>query len=164
MASTSTNKQPLLVDRVLHEIVDLASATVAENAGLDITGTNSAVILIDCTTNDGALIEDIYTIAREITTGYKVNLYLSTAADYLRPQQSVYIGSVTGGTTTGQKTRVTPGDLPFILAPMPQTGDDNRFAALYIPRGKTLWAAVEQQSPTDQAPAAPLLGVQGGFY
>ena len=31
MASTSTNKQPLLVDRVLHEIVDLAGATVETN-------------------------------------------------------------------------------------------------------------------------------------
>jgi hypothetical protein len=164
MASTSTNKQPLLVDRVLHEVVDLASATVAELAGLDITGTNSAVILIDCTSNDGALIEDIYTIAREVTTGYKVNLYLSTAADYLRPQQSVYVSSIAGGTTAGQKVRINKTDLPSVLAPMPQTGSDSQFSALYIPRGKALWAAVEQQSPTDQAPAAPLLGVQGGFY
>jgi hypothetical protein len=164
MASTSTNKQPLLVDRVLHEIVDLASATVAENAGLDITGTNSAVILVDCTTNDGALIEDIYTIAREVTTGYKVNLYLSSAADYLRPQQSVYIATIAAGTTTGEKIKITKSDLPSVLAPMPQTGDESQFTALYVPRGKALWAAVEQQSSIDQAPAAPLLGVQGGYY
>jgi len=165
MASTSTNKQPLLVDRVLHEVVDLSGATVAELAGLDITGTNSAVPVIDCTTNDGAIVEDIYAIAREVTTGYKINLYLSTAADYLRAQQSVYIGSLTGGTTTGDKTRIAEGNLPFILAPMPHAGtSDNKFNALYVPRGKALWAAVEQQAPADQATAAPLLGVQGGFY
>ena len=165
MASTSTNKQPLLVDRVLHEVVDLSGATVAELAGLDITGTNSAAPVIDCTTNDGAIVEDIYAIAREVTTGYKINLYLSTAADYLRSQQSVYVGSLTGGTTTGEKTRIAAGDLPYILAPMPHTGStDNKFAALYVPRGKALWAAVEQQAPADQATSAPLLGVQGGFY
>ena len=167
MASTSTNKQPMLVDRVLHEVVDLAGSTVAENAGIDITGTNSATIIIDCTTNDGAIIEDIYSIARQIATGYKINLYLSSASDYLRQQQSVYVGSLTGSTTTGTKTRIADGDLPYILAPVPAVegpSGENRFAAIYIPRGRALWAAVEAQSPTDQALAAPLIGVQGGYY
>ncbi len=171
MASTSTNKQPLLVDRVLHEVVDLAGATVAENAGLDITGTNSAIPVVDCTKNDGAIIEDIYAIAREVTTGYKINLYLSTAADYLRSQQSIYVGSLVGGTTTGTKTRIAEGDLPQILAPMPHAPNvvdsvtmKAQFTALYVPRGRALWAAVEQQDSADQAIAAPLLGVQGGYY
>jgi hypothetical protein len=165
MASTSTNKQPLLVDRVLHEVIDLAGATVAENAGLDITGTNSAAIAIDCTTNDGAIIEDIYAISRANATGYKINLYLSTASDYLRAQQSVFVATLTGGTTTGDVTRIADGSLPFVLAPMPHAGStDNKFSALYIPRGKALWAAVEQQSAVDEAPNAPLLGLQGGYY
>ena len=164
MASTSTNKQPLLVDRVLHEVVDLAGATVAENAGLEISGTNSAALLVDCTTNDGAIAEDIYAIARTITTGYKINIYLSTASDYLRSQQSVYVGTLTGGTTTGEKTRIAAENLPFVLAPMPHSGTESQFNALYIPRGKALWAAVEQQAANDQAPSAPLLGVQGGYY
>jgi hypothetical protein len=167
MASTSTNKQPLLVDRVLHEVIDLAGSTVAQDAGIDITGTNSAALIIDCTTNDGAIIEDIYSIARQVSTGYKVNLYLSSASDYLRQQQSVYIGTLTGSTTVGTKTRIAEGDLPYILAPVPSVegpNGENRFTAIYIPRGKALWAAVEAQSPTDQALAAPLLGVQGGYY
>jgi len=167
MSSTSTNKQPLLVDRVLHEIVDLAGSTVAQGAGIDITGTNSATIIVDCTTNDGAIIEDIYSIARATATGYKVNLYLSSASDYLRQQQSVYLGSLTGSTTVVTKTRIASGDLPYILAPIPSVADaggENRFAAIYIPRGKALWAAVEAQSATDQALTAPLIGVQGGYY
>jgi hypothetical protein len=36
MAATSTNKQPLLVDHVLHEVIDLKGATVAQNGGVDI--------------------------------------------------------------------------------------------------------------------------------
>jgi hypothetical protein len=164
MASTSTNKQPLLVDRVLHEVVNLAGATIAEDTGLEISGTNSAVLVIDCTTNDGAIAEDIYAIARKVTTGYTINLYLSSASDYLRSQQSVYIGTLLGGTTLGQKTRIATGNLPFVLAPMPHSGSDSQFNALYIPRGKALWAAVEEQSKGDQAADAPLLGVQGGYY
>jgi hypothetical protein len=167
MASTSTNKQPLLVDRVLHEVIDLSGATVAEQAGIDITGTNSAAPVVDCTTNDGAIIEDVYSIARTTLAGYKINLYLSSASDYLRQQQGVYIGSLTGSTTAGTKTRIADGDLPYVLAPVPgavSPSGENRFAALYIPRGKALWAAVEQQSAVDQALEAPLLGVQGGYY
>lgn len=165
MASTSTNKQPLLIDRVLHEVVDLSGAAVAQDAGLSITGTNSAALIVDCTTNDGAIIEDVYAIARTTLTGYKVNLYLSAAADYLRSQQSVYIGSLAGGTTVGERTRVAEGELPYILAPVPASATtDSQFTALYIPRGRALWAAVEQQSPTDQTVEAPLLGVQGGYY
>jgi hypothetical protein len=167
MASTSTNKQPLLVDRVLHEVVDLQGSTVAQNAGLEITGTNSAAPIIDCTTNDGAIVEDIYSIARTTSTGYKINLYLSSASDYLRQQQSVYIGSLTGSTVAGTKTRIADGDLPYVLAPVPGVAGpngENRFAALYVPRGRALWAAVEQQSAIDQALEAPLLGVQGGYY
>ncbi len=166
MASTSTNKQPLLVDRVLHEVVDLAGATVAENAGVDIAGTNNASIVIDSTTADGCIIEDIYSIARTISTGYKINLYLSSASDYLRQQQAVFVATLTAGTTVGARTHITA--LPYILAPVPQTANSGtdaiRFKALYVPKGKALWAAVEQQSASDTATAAPLLGVQGGWY
>jgi len=162
MASTSTNKQPLLVDRVLHEVVDLQGATIASGSGIEVAGTNNASLVVDCTTNDGAIIEEVYSIARTITTGYQINLYLSSASDYLRTQQSIYIHKFTGSTTVGTKTTVT--DLPSIIAPLPQTGNASQLKALYIPAGKALWAAVVAQSGTDQAQNAPFIGVQGGYY
>ncbi len=70
MAATSTNKQPLLVDHVLHYVVNLDTAI---NDGMDIVGTNTAVLIVDGSTSDGAIIEDIYSIARG-TSAYKVNL------------------------------------------------------------------------------------------
>ena len=82
MAATSTNKQPLLMDHVLHYAVNLDNSI---NDGLDISGSNTATILIDSTTADGAIVEDIYAIARG-TTPYTVNLYLSISAE-LRPLQ-----------------------------------------------------------------------------
>ena len=75
MAATSTNKQPLLVDHVLHYVVNLDTST---NDGMDITGTNTASLLVDATNTDGAILEDIYVIARG-AVAHKVNLYISSA-------------------------------------------------------------------------------------
>ena len=79
MASTSTNKQPLLVDRPLHAAVDLSERTISDTSnGVDIGGSNSAILVVDCTQNDGAIIDSIYSISRDIqspiTNAYKVLL------------------------------------------------------------------------------------------
>lgn len=155
MAATSTNKQPLLVDHVLHYAVNLDTST---NDGLDIVGTNTATLIIDSTTQDGAIVEDVYTIARG-TTAYTVNLYLSTARDYLRPNEAVFIGSVTSATTTGSVSRWE--EMPKTLVPAPQVGDEPYNRALYIPKGYALWAA---RSSTANVTDGPILGCQGGWY
>ena len=161
MASTATNKQPLLIDRVIHEVVDLAGSSVASGSGIAIGGTNTAQLIIDGTTQDGCLIEDVYAISRGVA--YVINLYLSNASDYLRPQQGIFIGTFdSGSTSVGQRTEWS--DMPKIIAPMPQTGTVTQFQALYIPKGKALWAAVELDDTKPTAPDAPLVGVMGGFY
>ena len=161
MAATSTNKQPLLVDHVLHTVVDLVGATVAENGGVDIGGTNNAVLIIDSTSADGCIVESVYAISR--TEAYTIKLFLSSANDYLRSQQGTYIGCFESiGTNPG--TLATWDEMPKILAPVPNTGTEAQFRALYVPKGKALWAAVEATSANDQAANAPLLGVQGGWY
>ena len=160
MAATSTNKQPLLVDHVLHTVIDLTGSTVAFGGGADIGGTNNASLVIDSTTSDGCIIESIYGISRG--EGYTIKLYLSTANDYLRQQQGTYIGSFIVSATEGEVAEFE--QMPKILAPVPQTGTESQFRALYIPKGKALWAAVEESAAGDKASEAPLLGVQGGWY
>jgi hypothetical protein len=155
MAATSTNKQPLLVDHILHYAVNTDTAT---NDGLDISGTNTAVLLVDSTTADGAIIEDIYTIARG-PAAYTVNLYISSANDYLRPNQAIFIGSVTSATTEGNVVRWN--EMPKTLAPVPQVGSESFNRALYIPKGKALWAA---RNTSGNVSNAPILGCQGGWY
>ena len=155
MAATSTNKQPLLVDHVLHYVVNLDTSI---NDGMDIVGTNTATLIIDGTTSDGCIVEDIYTISRG-TTGYKVNLYISSARDYLRPNEAAFVGSVTCGTTKGNVVRWE--EMPKTLVPAPQVGDESFNRAFYLPKGYALWAAREStQNLTD----GPLLGCQGGWY
>ena len=76
MAATSTNKQPLLVDRVLHYVRNLDNAI---NTTLDIVGINTAVLVVDAISSDGAILEDIYSIARaDYAEASTINLYLST--------------------------------------------------------------------------------------
>lgn len=158
MASSSTNKQPLLIDRVLHSLVDLNTAAVG---AIDIAGTNTAVVVVDGTTGDGAIIEDIYALARG-TTASTINLYMSRSNDYLRPNEAMYLGQFDSATTAGGRTEFK--DMPKVLAPMPQWGEsgmEQQFRALYLPKGMVLWAARESTaSVTD----GPLLGAQGGYY
>lgn len=155
MAATSTNKQPLLIDRVLHSVVDLNMAAVG---AIDVIGTNTAILVVDATSSDGCIIEDIYSIARS-TSPQTINLYLSSSFDYLRPNEGVFIGQFVSGTTAGSVTHWE--SMPRILAPMPQVGDDNQFHALYIPKGKALWAGRQDVAALNDG---PLLGCQGGWY
>ena len=162
MAATSTNKQPLLVDHVLHYVVSLEDAI---NNGLDAAGGNTAALLVDSTNADGAIIEDIYLIARPQSAGnpfaveYNINLYLSTARDYLRPLEARFIGGFTSATTAKVVSRWE--EMPKILAPVPSVGEQYN-QALYVPKGYSLWAAIDTDVSTTSG--APLIGVQGGWY
>jgi len=168
MASTSTNKQPLLVDRVLYESCGTELLASGSDTSVDIVGTNSSKVLVDCTTNDGAIIEDMFTIARG-STAYKVLFYMSTAVDYLRADQAVYVGDITAATTSGEFTNVAY--LPRVLAPVPQTGNITglpdgvplKNQALYVPRGRALWVTLQRLTAPNST-TAPIAGVQGGFF
>ena len=107
----------------------------------------------------------MYLIARPQSQGnpfavpFDVNLYLSTARDYLRPNEGSFIGGLTSGDSA--KTVVRWEEMPTILAPVPQVAEQyNR--ALYIPKGYALWAAID--TSVNVAAGAPIIGVQGGWY
>ena len=169
MASTSTNKQPLLVDRVFHIAVDMNPHKVTKNTTTpgNVTGANTAAKIVDQIAGDGAVIESMYTISRASAEVAIINLYFSPNGDYLRPDQSVFIGQVkTDDTPEVYEKRYVP-DLPPVLAPVAHTGDDPQMRALYVPKGVALWAGLELPEGVDinaQLVDAPILGVQGGYY
>ena len=161
MATTATNKQPLLIDRVFHNAVEGNTLTSGSSDSLDILGTNASTILVDCISNDGGIVEDLYAISRTgSTTAYTVLFYLSTSVDYLRPGEGVYIGSIETETTSGTKTKAV---LPNILAPVPRVGSEGQLQALYVPKGKALWCTLQLSGPNNTADT-PIIGAQGGFY
>lgn len=174
MASTSTNKQPLLIDRVFNEAVQtdgLVSGNTNTATGssivYDISGSNSATVLVNCLTNDGGIIEDMYAISRGAVK--KALFYLSSASDYLRAEQAVYIGSITTTATVGDYANVSA--LPRTLAPVPQQGNTTGLVAgsplknqaLYIPTGKALWVTIWGISGQNNIDC-PIVGAQGGLY
>ena len=162
MATTATNKQPLLVDRVFHNTVEGNTLTSGSATSLDIVGTNESAVLVDCTSNDGGLVEELYTIARTASsTSYKVLFYFSTAVDYLRPSEATFVASILSSTTEGQV--VACDTLPKVLAPLPSTGSDAQLRALYVPKGTVLWATLQVAGPVNTSDT-PIIGAQGGFY
>ena len=169
MASTSTNKQPLLVDSVIWESINLTDVITGNPNNSDVTGTNNANILVSCVNSDGAIVEEIRTISRG-TTRYTVNLYMSTEADYLRPGVAQFVGriQVAGVDDQGAATDPVEGtinkftDMMNTLVPVPHVGTDPNLKALYVPKGKALWVAL--QSQTQGMADAPYVQAQGGRY
>lgn len=155
MASTSTNKQPLLIDRLLHAVVD---TNTAFNTGNDIVGTNTAKLLVDSTTADGALIEDIYAISRD-TVAHQINLYVSPASDFLRPEQAFFCGTFDSAVTITDITRWQ--EMPLTLTPVPTIGTETKNRAFYVPKGLALWVARNSTSVTT---SGPIVYAQGGWY
>ena len=161
MATTSTNKQPLLIDRVFHNSVESNSLTSGSDSSLDILGTNQSNVLVNCTSNDGGIVEDLYSISRtSAAASYKVLFYLSSALDYLRPGEGVYVGQIDSSPVAGTKISA---DLFSILAPVPHVGSSAQSSALYIPKGKALWCTLQVASPLSTSDT-PIIGAQGGFY
>ncbi len=160
MATTATNKQPLLVDRPFHAVVKSNSLTSGSATSLDILGTNESSVLVDCTSNDGAIVEDLYVIARSTTT-YKAVFYISQSVDYLRPSEATYVQQINSSTTIGQIT--SSAVLPKMVAPLPGTGTESQVRAFYVPKGSVLWCSLQIAGPANSA-GTPIIGAQGGFY
>lgn len=172
MASTSTNKQPLLVDRPFHQVTTIIGQKTG-NAGYWLSN-NSCTVLIDCTQNDGALIEDLYVLPRD---GEAVNIsfFMSNNVDVLREADTsnvVFLGriDVAGGSAN---TMQHLDEMPFGIAPYPTvplaTGNSReagQFKSLYVPRGKAIWVgrAVVSTAPNLDVTTGPVVGAQGGYY
>ena len=163
MASTSANKQPLLVDRPLHSVYNVDKAITGNpapgqaSASVDILGTNTAVPAVNAIGTDGAVIEDVYTLARGTTARY-INLYFSNQGDFLRTD-ALFIGSIVSSTSIAAITHWD--SMPYTLAPVPQVGSSAVNKALYVPSGTCLWVARQNTTNIDDG---PIVGFSGGWY
>ena len=166
MASTSTNKQPLLIDRVFHNHVDTSGLNSGTN-GINIIGANAASVLVDCTTNDGGIIEDVYCISRGETpqgTLYRLMFYISSSTDYLRASDAMFIGQLEVPGTIGDVAR--PVNMPKVIAPVAQVANvlgENFMSAYYVPKGRAIWVTLQLNAP-DVSDSTPIVAAQGGFY
>ena len=165
MASTSTNKRPLLMDRPLLKLVSLVGTSTPAGSVDPGSGTN-AVALVDCTTGDGALVEAVELVQRVAGNTTSVNLYLSPSALSLG-SDAVFLAqtNIAGGGDPGVRAAFS---LPPLLSPVPHAGGNDaatddipQYRGLRIQPGWALWAACNSATPVANAPN---ILVQGGFY
>ena len=179
MASSSTNKMPLLVDRPL-----LSWATVGATAAL-VSATNfntpngsGLTALADCTSNDGAIVDSLSVMITESsTTPTTVLAFMSVASSVaaVTSNNTAVVASlvIPGGNTAGQRLNIS---LPPISIPVPNlaspaatmaaypTETDKKNTGLYVPSGALLYVGVSSGISAPSSTTRVHVFAQGGFF
>ena len=184
MATTATNKQPLLIDRPLHRAYTLTNQITGSDNTYQLSGNNFGV-LVDCTQNDGALLEDIYAIPIAVPAqAIDIYLYLAPMSDVLRENEDtvVFVGGFTIKTDAAVGKRIHYNDMTLTLAPTPgavpvavaEKGPPEitqreaaQYQSFYVPAGYALWFGRKGTAAGGilvKGVDAPTIGASGGFY
>ena len=166
MSSSSSNKQPLLIDRPLHEWVTLGSEScLSKSTNFHELAPGGFKLLVDCTANDGALIDSISIMAPEAgLTAASVLIFLSTtaAAVQITPDNTASVASAQiGATKIGERTIIP---LPPLIAPVPNVGSEAKNTGLFVPKGRALFAGLSEVISEPTPASRVQVFAQGGFY
>ena len=184
MASTSTNKQPMMVDRPFLRGAKFTSATTTVDASNpNFTDLIQLVRVGDLPSEDAALVEDVFIVSNEsyqddagmYTAAFGIYVYApnqaapSTSAPLMLGKFEVGLS----GATEGLLQRI---ELPSTNAPVPQVGDTNlarsvqigKMEGLYLEKGYILCVGYLGEGPNAVSGSLSASGVtwmaQGGFY
>ena len=171
MATTSSNKMPLLVDRPLHSFASLGASAGLTTANNFNTPTTSVTLLVDCSTNDGAIIDSISLISNEASlTAVKVVAFLSVAPTpaSVTALNTVAVAFATVGSSLGERVNMS---LPALCVPVPNLGgdtsvseEDKKNTGLYVPSGATLYVGTSAAISAPSAASRVNVFAQGGFF
>ena len=178
MATSSSNKMPLLVDRPLHAFATLGgTAGLTTEANFNTPSSAGVVQLVDCSVNDGAVIDSVSIIATEAsTTAKKVLVFLSTAtsASNVTAANTACVASAgITSTAVGDRTNIA---LPPLTVPVPNlaspaatmatypTEIDKKNTGLYVPGGYSLYVGVSAVLTAPSAATRVQVFAQGGFF
>ena len=177
MATTSSNKMPLLVDRPLHSYATVGG-TAALNTATKFNDINTAgcSLLVDCSSNDGAIIDSVSVIANQASlTAHSVLVFLSVASTStaITALNTVCVANgTTGSTAVGDRTNIS---LPALSVPVPNlagpaatmatypTEVDKKNTGLYVPSGALIYVGVST-AITSPSGAEVTVFAQGGFF
>ena len=179
MASSATNKQPLLVDRPLHEF-QIVGGVAALSSATNYTSIipSGLSLLVDCFGNEGAVIDSISIMITEAsTTQSSVLLFASSAANSgsITTANTAYIcgAAIPGGNTAGQRVNIS---LPPLSVPVPSLASpaatmttypsetDKKNTGLYIPADRTLFVGVTAALSAPSAATRVIVAAQGGYF
>jgi hypothetical protein len=173
LASTSTNKQPLLVDRPLHQWVSLGSvACVTDPDDYSSLSPGGCQLLVDCTGVDGAVIDSLSVVVNQATTTQVTALfYLSTAPTPfgITGDNTVLVASVDVGSALAGERSIA--SLPPLSVPVPHVGAmvnpseaDKKNTGIQIESNQLLYVGINT-AITSPSPATRINAfAQGGYF
>lgn len=161
---------PLLVDRPLHSFATIGgTACLTTSTNFNTVSGGGCTLLVDCSSNDGAVIDSISIIANEAsTTSSTVLVFLSvaTSSGGINSSNTVCVASGSiGSTTAGQRTNIP---LPALTVPVPSTTTnaelDKKNTAIYVPSGALIYVGVNAALTAPSAATRVHVFAQGGFF
>jgi len=165
MASTSTNKQPALVDRPHFSAVTLGPV----GGLLDPLNYNSpdpaGLFVLSDGGTDGTLIESVTLASTQVNTDeYDALLFMSTVNNPLmiNAQNTFYIASETIKSEVCGETVQIP--LPPVMVPVPSAGCEPKNTGIYIPKNWTLFCGLSQALCSPSHNCRVIVYAQGGYY
>ena len=173
MATSSSNKMPLLVDRPLHSFATLGGAAALTTAtDFNTPSGGGCVLLVDCLSNDGAVVDSVSVIANEAsTTASKVLVFLSIASNAaaISSANTVCVANETiSSSAAGERTNIS---LPPLSIPVPNLGGsssagetDKKNTGLYVPSGAVIYVGVTQALTAPSSSTRVHVFAQGGFF
>ncbi len=176
MATTSSNKMPLLVDRPLHSFASLGATAGLTTASDFNTPNTSLTLLVDCTANDGAIIDSISLISNQASmTSAKVIAFLSVAptAASVTATNTLAVAFATLGSGLGDRVNMS---LPALCVPVPNLASpaatasaypsetDKKNTGIYVPSGATLFVGTSAAITAPSAASRVNVFAQGGFF
>ena len=178
MATSSSNKMPLLVDRPLHSFATIGGAAGLTSAtDFNTPSGGGCVLLVDCLSNDGGVVDSVSIIANEAsTTASKVLIFLSIApnSSAISSANTVCVASETiSSSAAGERTNVS---LPPLSVPVPNLAGpaattttfasetDKKNTGLYVPSGALLYVGVSAALTAPSSTTRVHVFAQGGFF
>ena len=164
---------PLLVDRPLHSFATLGGAAALTTAtDFNTPSGGGCVLLVDCLSNDGAVVDSISVIANEAsTTASKVLVFLSIASNAaaISSANTVCVANETiSSSAAGERTNIS---LPPLSIPVPNLGGsssagetDKKNTGLYVPSGAVIYVGVTQALTAPSSSTRVHVFAQGGFF
>lgn len=173
MSSTSTNKQPLLIDRPLHQFAILgATAALSSSSNLSTIIGGACAEIVDCSSNDGAVVDSISIIANQAgTTSALVVVFLSSASTpfgITSANTAPVASAVISSNAIGERTNIA---LPPLTVPVPSLGaqanpteTSKKNTGIYVEAGQMLYVGLSQAIVSPTPATTVTVFAQGGYY
>lgn len=171
MASTSTNKQPMMVDRPFLRGATLNSSTPTVDPINPVFQNLVQLVRVgDLPTEDGAIVEDIFVSSKEAypddsgmrAASFGIYAYMpnQSAPSTAVPLQISTFTVGLSGSTFGLIQRI---ELPKVIAPTPNTGFTDQIRPIELGASEALYLEKGYILAVGQIPAPDAVSVSGGM-